>query len=320
MENYNEYSFWTFFKQFKKDSTNLDLSVQYWKQNLFSKLTNMFVFENMPETMDKRILDFSLLINGNCGILRDKKRGLINVYGNFGGGEVTIYNLNSKYTWSIVGLSGVNEIGKDIVVGKNDQNYFGCGFLISKYADLLSAIDTSIKICVVNSRLTNIISASDDIAQKAVESAMTKILDGEFACVLDEMNALSSVGGIHATELFNHANSTQMLQSLYIAKESTLCEFYNEIGIALKNKDKKAQVNTSEIEDYDQMSQIRIDDMLRCREQMCEEINNMFGTNISVHLNSMFEMKKSEESSASRTDESEVEEDKDKRGGEKENV
>ena len=149
---------------------------------------------------------------------------------------------------------------------------------------------------------------------------MTKILDGEFACVLDEMNALSSVGGIHATELFNHANSTQMLQSLYIAKESTLCEFYNEIGIALKNKDKKAQVNTSEIEDYDQMSQIRIDDMLRCREQMCEEINKLFGTNMSVHLNSMFEMKKSEESSASRTDESEVEEDKDKRGGEKENV
>ena len=320
MEEFNEYSFWTFFKQFKKDSTNLELSVQYWKQNLFSKLTNIFVFENLPDTMDKRILDFSLLINGNCGILRDKKRGLINVYGNFSGGEVTIYNLNDKYTWSIIGLSGINEIGKDIVVGKNDQNYFGCGFLISKYADLLSAIDTSIKICVVNSRLTNIISASDDIAQKAVESAMTKIIDGEFACVLDEMNALSTVGGIHATELFNHSNSTQMLQSLYIAKESTLCEFYNEIGIALKNKDKKAQVNTSEIEDYDQMSQIRIDDMLRCREQMCKEMNDMFGTDVSVHLNSMFQIKKDDESSARRTDENTENDENNEKDGEKEDV
>ena len=51
---------------------------------------------------------------------------------------------------------------------------------------------------------------------------------------------------------------------------------------------KKAQVNSEELESNDQLLLIQLDDMLEARKQGLERVNNLYGTNISVNINSRF--------------------------------
>ena len=66
--------------------------------------------------------------------------------------------------------------------------------------------------------------------------------------------------------------------------------FYRDIGIRMYNP-KRAQVTESELESNDQLLLICHDDMLKCRQEGIEKVNNMFGTNISVKLNPYFDIK-----------------------------
>ena len=57
------------------------------------------------------------------------------------------------------------------------------------------------------------------------------------------------------------------------------------------NQQKKAQVNTEEVESNDQLLLISSDDMLREREEGVERVNALFGTDIRVKLNPLFDVK-----------------------------
>ena len=57
------------------------------------------------------------------------------------------------------------------------------------------------------------------------------------------------------------------------------------------NQQKKAQVNAEEVESNDQLLLIASDDMLRERQEGIDRVNTMFGTNISVRLNPLFDVK-----------------------------
>lgn len=59
--------------------------------------------------------------------------------------------------------------------------------------------------------------------------------------------------------------------------------FYNDIGIRY-NKDKKERMITNEVESDSQRLLININDMLECRREAVETINETFGLNISVKL------------------------------------
>jgi hypothetical protein len=53
---------------------------------------------------------------------------------------------------------------------------------------------------------------------------------------------------------------------------------------------KRAQVTESELESNDQLLLICHEDMLKCRQEGIEKVNDMFGTDISVSLNPLFDI------------------------------
>ena len=61
---------------------------------------------------------------------------------------------------------------------------------------------------------------------------------------------------------------------------------WNDIGISANYNMKREAINSAEAQLGNDALLPFIDDMLRCREQACEEINSMYGTNISVKLDS----------------------------------
>ena len=58
---------------------------------------------------------------------------------------------------------------------------------------------------------------------------------------------------------------------------------------------KKAQVNIDEVESNDQLLLISSDDMLKERQKGIDRVNNMYGTNIKVRLNPLYNIKNVEQ-------------------------
>ena len=101
-------------------------------------------------------------------------------------------------------------------------------------------------------------------------------------CIIDE----SLVDNVK--NLTEKTNNTNIMDCLDLRNE-LLRSFFAEIGIQT-NKDKKERMIESEVNSNQQMLLFNISDMLSERQQACEEINNMFGTNISVSLSKEFSL------------------------------
>ena len=73
-----------------------------------------------------------------------------------------------------------------------------------------------------------------------------------------------------------------------IARDKILEQFYRDLGVQMYNP-KKAQVTDDEVDSNTQLLLISTDDMLKEREEGLERVNNMFGTDIRVRINPLFE-------------------------------
>ena len=70
---------------------------------------------------------------------------------------------------------------------------------------------------------------------------------------------------------------------------------YNEIGLNANYNMKRESINSNESQLNDDMLHPLIDDMLARRREALEEVNAMFGTNITVEFNSAWETNELEE-------------------------
>lgn len=101
------------------------------------------------------------------------------------------------------------------------------------------------------------------------------------------------------------AGQTNTLLNLIEAHQYILANFFNEIGIAAQWNGKRERVNTAETELMTGSYDINIWNMLENRKTAVEQINELFGTSISVELNPEIFYDGSE--NASLGDEEEVE-------------
>ena len=67
------------------------------------------------------------------------------------------------------------------------------------------------------------------------------------------------------------------------------CDFFHEIGINANYNMKRETLNTSETSVNEQALLPLLDDMLKQRQRGFERVNEKYGTNISVKLNSIWE-------------------------------
>ena len=79
-----------------------------------------------------------------------------------------------------------------------------------------------------------------------------------------------------------NTTSPIVFDKLQIQKTNILNECLTFLGINNANTDKRERLVTNEVDSNNEMIQINSDVMLETRKQACEEINKMFGLNISV--------------------------------------
>lgn len=269
---------------------NYDIKIIFFNE-LLDSISTMFEYENAPESVNVDFVERYLCTNGSCGFTMYK--GDLIAYAGNTCGEPNAYRIGKQYTGTIPNHSFNNlEIGKECVVGWNNST-MSADIELIHYAELFTQIDLSLSAGVKNSRLSRILYAGNDTIKTALEIIMQKIYSGKPSIVTSK-NILSTLQEFSDTKELDSVQLTdpddikcvQYLSDLY---ESLLKRFYTRYGQALQITGKRAQVTTDELDGYNSLSWIAPLDKLKCRRKMCDEINKLFGTNISVKFSELWE-------------------------------
>ena len=258
------------------------------------RLAEMFRYTNLPETMPQRYIEQYLLLKGHCGVISYEGK-LYALQGGFGGEpdpwylpiEYVISNpaLNLSNIYQRAETDGTIEYkfrrGENVVVLGNDKAYYGLYPMLAKYAHLLAANELSMYRADINTRAAFIISATSDDEKASAEKYLADLEYGKS-------------GVIGSDQFFEGVKIQPMTQGGLAAPLTSLIEYeqylkaslYNELGLNANYNMKRESINSNESQLNDDMLTPLIDDMLEARREGVEQINEMFGTDISVDFNS----------------------------------
>lgn len=257
---------------------------QWYKHLLLEKCFGMFIYTGLPESLPAEQIETRLIMQGWCGVFKHPKFGLVTSYGGLSG--VDKYYLPTMFVYAQPALgSGNLTIHKDCTIMYNSQidqyERMGLYSLVCRYARMLADLDSSISIMTVNYRATNNNVVSTEQVAKTIDEAMKKIEMGERYTINQ-----NSILDLYKTVPWSTENSGK-IQELLLAKEKCLAAFLSEIGVK-SGKDKKERMITDEAEADDQLLTINTDDLVTWRKKGVEDINKLFGTNITVDLNPIY--------------------------------
>lgn len=261
---------------FKNKDKNIDEMLRY----MLRRSTQMFKYNGLPDSIPKYILELYLQTNGNVCFYKHNEK--LYVFTGSMGGELNEYYLPTIYTISnpFLNLTKNLVIDKECVVVPNDSCYQGMLSQFKKYATGLVENELSMNIASINSRMISLISASDDRTLKSAESYIKHIWDGDLSVVSED----AFLNGIKVQPYAKATNDT--LSKLIEYNQYLKASWFNDIGLNANYNMKREAINSNESQLNDDMLFPTVDDMLERRKDGIEKVNKMYGTNITVELNS----------------------------------
>ena len=248
----------------------------------------MFVYKGLPETLPQSNLENLLQTNGNVFVT--EVDGKLYAFTGGLGGTPNAYNEATEYIVSnpFLNLNKSYKIDVDGVIIKNDSGANSLLPIFGKYGVLCSDTLLSLNTCSVLSRITMLISASDDKTKQSADDFITKILQGDFSVIGE--NAFFKGVNLQSISTQSANQITQLIELLQYFKASA----FNEIGLNANYNLKRERLNTSEVQMNVDALNPYVDNMLQERKKAVEKINAMFGTAISVELGSSWAIRKEE--------------------------
>lgn len=267
--------------KYQKLTKDKNDSVLHYIENTINKTLSMFVYKNLPETIPAFEFENLLQRNGYC-IVAEYEGNLYALGGGLGG------DLNAYYkpTKCIVANPYLNlfkeytiENNKDCVFVKNDYQCNGLLNIIGKYAVLLTDNNISLNNAAILSRLTALISASDDTTKQSAELFINKLIDGEFSIVAE--NAFLRGVNMQTVSHNNNSNIKDLIELQQYYKSNLLAE----IGLNSNYNMKRERLSENEINlNVDEILPFT-ENMYNCRLEAITAINEKYGTNIEFDFN-----------------------------------
>lgn len=265
------------------DFTDKKENLRHYITYMLNRTMKMFEYDNLPDTIPKRMLELYIMINGHSVIIEHED----NLYVCFGswGGVPDEYYIPTKYIVSnpYLKLFKTYTLGEDAVLVYNDTMYYGLMPMFRRYAMNLVENDLTMNIVDVNSRIVALIEAMDDKTRASALAYLKDIEDGKRGVI----SSTAFFDGIRAQPYGEH--NYQRLTDLIEFEQYTKASWFNEIGLNANYNMKREAITSSEAQLNDDMLPPLVDDMFDCRKAFCENVNDMFGTNISVRWGSAWE-------------------------------
>ena len=268
---------------------------------MLNKSTKIFKYNNLPETILEKDLETQLQVNG-FAIWKEVKGNLYTFTGGLGG-EPNPYYLPTKAIIANPALkyNASLDIGTECVVMLNDHYYQGLMPLFNKYGSLLVEAEISLKYAIINARVPALIQADNDATYESAEKFFDKIEKGEEYGIVSSKEFFD---GIRSHDFYKEAYIKDLIESIQYIKGS----WYNEIGLNAAFNMKREAINEAEATLNEDILYPTIDTMLECRQLYLKKVNEMFGTNITVELNSVWLQNRKHEELVLEKEEAEIEE------------
>ncbi len=282
---------------------NKDRFLSNYLDDMFIKINQMFHYENLPESVPKRILEKMLTENGYCIFTKYNNKFVV-LQGGLGG----MLNEYYEYTECIVSnpylkLEKTFKLGDDCILIRNDSRMKGLSEILSRYAVLCGDCEISINMLTNVLRSQYLISAGDNKTKESAEIFIKKLIEGDFSCIAEN----TFLDGVKVHNIQGTSNYIQQFTELNQYLKATA---YNEIGLNANFNMKRERLNQNEVDLNTSILIPLADDMLEQRKIAVAEINKKYGLNISVDLSSVWKMTKESVDNATQTQETETEEEK----------
>ena len=249
----------------------------------YNKTMAMFKYHNLPDSLPCYELENLLQKNGFACVAKVESE--LYAFDGGLGGEPDVYYRPTICTVAnpALNLSKDFVINKDCVIVKNDSNLVGLSHTISKYNTLITENEITILIALINSRMSIIFSGADSATKTSAEQYLNMIKQGKLGVISDNafLESLS----------INMGNNTRnnVFEDLIRLNMYLKASLNNSIGLNSNTALKKERLITAEIDVNNTSLYPLIDDMLECRRIGVEKINELFGTEITVELNSSWD-------------------------------
>lgn len=258
----------------------------HWFELLNIMLTR-FVWDGLPDTVPAEQLEAILIANGTCGFGKANGEYWVGD-GGYQGDQKGF--LPPEYMFTVTGIGDISgKVDKDIAVGWNNATRTP-DFILFQFASILAEIDTSEKLNVLYTRHLRIPKVRDQKEKVAIESAIKALWDGK-------VDAIVSDNTHDARELLNDSivkennflelsdvKDVDKLQYLYMYRNEIMTRFYKKAGLNSQFTNKPAQQNNDEIHANDDTAMIGYLAEFEYRKKFAEDINRIFGLNVSVRM------------------------------------
>ena len=268
------------YQRFQSYVKNKDTAVMAFIENTLAKTQAMFVYEGLPDTVPAEELERLLQTEGNAFFA--EVNGDLYALQGAAGGEPDPYNRPTIYTVAnpALKLNKSYKIGVDGIFIKNDTNGNSLLPIIGKFAVLYTDGIISLNTASILTRITMLISASDDKTKQSADEFLKKILDGDFSVIGE--NAFFKGVNMQTAATSNTQYITQLVELVQYYKANML----NELGLNANYNMKRERLNTGEVAMNVDVLLPYVDNMLHERQKALKKVNEMFGTEITVRFGS----------------------------------
>lgn len=261
-----------------KDDRNADY-ISY----MLARTRRMFKWHGLPDTIPERSLELMLQMNGAVAFA-EVDGSLYAFFGGLGGGPdayymPTIFTVANPY----LNFSANLKIGVDCVVCSNDSMYKGLLPLCNRYSSLMVENDITMRLADINSRASMAIKAQSDREKASAQCFLQSLENGEPSVIAEA----AFIEGLGTIPYANTSNNT--MQPLIEYQQYLRATWFNELGLQANYNMKRENITANEADMNEDSLLPLVDDMLLCRQQACEEINKLFGVEISVERSSAWE-------------------------------
>lgn len=252
---------------------------------------NMFSWENLPSSMNQEYLEQTLFYFGKSALLYTDKYGFINTKCS-SNGQVNIYGLPTKfncYSFDFqehrllyTGLKPKNTDIKDTqqaILVRNNIDMIPTAQSIELFAYRLYNAERTMDTNIILQKMPFFIACED--SQKLTFQNLFSQIEGNKVVVYGEKNSvdLNSIRAIKTETPF-------ICDKLSDYKKEIWNDFLTFLGINNLQVEKKERLISDEANSNNEVINYNLMARLKYRQIACEQFNELFGTKISVKLNS----------------------------------
>ena len=264
------------FREYEKNLNDITFRDYYNRLSLLAK--SVFKWNNLPNGIDEKWIEKYLFSEGRCMFFKDSVRGLM-VAKCADGGTLNYYDeptilrpVATNYEQNSEGY----ENGSECVLIRNNDDMLPTRTTIKLYAYRLADISRTIDINVSAMKTPVLITCTEK--QRTTLKNVYRQWNG-FEPVIFGSKDLD-LSGVNVLK----TDAPIVFDKLQIQKHHIWNECMTFLGINNANMDKRERLVDDEVQANNEQIEMSVDVMLKSRELACEQINKLFGTNISVEV------------------------------------